>query len=86
MNVDFAANVAANVMFGSVVEVIESSIYIEVLGLYLISTTDEKELQNSGIRKHCPTRKVRKGENLTLQEEERLYGHHPLILGPAERC
>ena len=33
MDVDFAANVAANEMYESVVEVIESSIYIEVLGV-----------------------------------------------------
>ena len=35
---------------------------------------------------HCPIRKSKKGENLALQEEERLYGHHPSILGQVERC
>ena len=42
IDVDFAAGVVANEMYESAVEVIESSIDIEELGLYLILTTDEK--------------------------------------------
>ena len=57
IDVDFAADVVANEVYKSAVEVDESSINVEELGLYLMLTTDEKELQDSGMRKHCPTRK-----------------------------
>ena len=69
IDVDFAADVVANEVYKSAVEVDESSINVEELGLYLMLTTDEKELQDSGMRKHCPTRKSKKGRkpNITGQ-------------------
>ena len=69
IDVDFAADIVAKEMYESTVEVNEESIDVEELGLYLILTTEEKELQNDGMRDHCPTRKSKKGRkpNITGQ-------------------
>ena len=80
-------------MYESAVEVDVESIDVEELGLYLVLTTEEKELQNDGMRDHCRLERVRKGGNRTSQvkptvqmREDRLCGNHPPTLTPVERC
>ena len=69
LDVGFAAEIVANEMYQSDVEVSVESIDTEELGLYLLLTEEEEELVKLGIRDHCPTRSSNRGRkpNITGQ-------------------
>ena len=69
LDVGFAAEIVANEMYQSDVEVSNESIDTEELGLYLMLTEEEGELDKLGVRDHCPTRISNRGRkpNITGQ-------------------
>ena len=56
LDIPFASKMIAQEYLKSDVDIHESSIDVDTLGLYLILTVDEEELKEEKIRDYCPTR------------------------------